>query len=77
MTGSKEENGELNLDRGLGDVRVVVEDVMVADLVDDAVKYAGVNAYFLPVLIEVAVAPLFEEMELGCLFDGRVLAKNP
>jgi len=37
---------------------------MVVDLVDDAVEDAGVNTYFLPVLIEVSLVPVFKEMEL-------------
>ena len=77
MTGSKQEDSKLNLDRGLGNVRIVVEDVVVTDLVDDGVEGVGVNAYLFPVLIKVAVTPVFEKVELRCFFDGWVLAKNP
>ena len=77
MTGSKQKNGKLDLNWGLRDIGIVVEDVVVIDLVDDAVKGVGVNAYFFPILIKVAIAPVFEKVELQQLLDRRVIAKNP
>ena len=64
MTGAKQENSELDFDRGLGSVGIVVENIVGADLVDDAVEGAGVNADSPPVLIEVASMPVFKEVEL-------------
>jgi len=37
---------------------------MAANLVDDAIENVGVDAYSSPVLIEIAVAPVFEEVNL-------------
>ena len=64
MTCSKQKDCKLDLDGGLGDVRIVVKDVVVAYRVDDAVEDVGVHTYSFPVLIKVSVAPEFEEMEL-------------
>jgi hypothetical protein len=63
----------LNLDWGLRDVRIVVEDVVVMDLVDDAVEGIRVNMYPSPVLTKVAGTPMVEEIELQCLLDNRIL----
>jgi hypothetical protein len=54
----------LDLDWGLGDVRIVVEYVVVADLVDDAIKGVRVNTQSSLVLIKIATAPVFKEGEL-------------
>ena len=64
----------MNLDQGLGDVRIVVEDVMVADLVNDAIEGIRVDAYPSPLLTKVTGAPMVKEMELQCLLDSRILA---
>ena len=64
----------MNLDQGLRDVRIVVEDVVVVDLVDNAVEGIRVNAYPSPVLTKVTGAPMVEEMELRRLLDSRILA---
>jgi hypothetical protein len=49
---------------GSGDVGIVVKDVVVTDLVDDAVESVRVDTYFLPVLIEVSNTPVFEKVVL-------------
>jgi hypothetical protein len=67
----------LNLDWGLGDIGVVVEDVVVTDHVDDAVEDVGVNAYSSSVLIMITVAPVFKEVDLRRFLDGRILAEDP
>jgi hypothetical protein len=54
----------LNLDWGLGEIGVVVEDAVVTDLVEDGVENVGVNANFSPVLIEIIIAPVFKEVDL-------------
>lgn len=77
MTSSKQEYSELNLDRGLRDVRVVVKNSVVGDFVDDAVEDIGIDAYSSPVLVEVSVTPVVQEVYLRRLHDGRVLTENP
>ena len=64
MTSMKQENCKLNLDWGLGDIRIAVEDVMVVDLVGNAVKGVQVDMYSFPVLIEVAIMPEFKKVNL-------------
>jgi len=64
MTCSKQKDCKLDLDGGLGDVQIVVKDVVVAYRVDDAIEDVEVHMYSFPVLIKVSVAPEFEEMEL-------------
>ena len=64
MTGAKKEDSELNFNRGLGVVRVVVEDIMGADHIDHVVEGVGVNADSSPVLIDVPSAPMVKEGEL-------------
>ena len=49
-----------------------MEDVVGADLVDNAVKSVGVNADFSPVLVEVAGAPVLKERKLRYLLDRGV-----
>lgn len=63
VTSLKQEDGDLNLNWGLGNVRIIVEDFVVVDLIDNAVE-GMVNAYPSPVLTKVANAPMVEEMEL-------------
>jgi len=41
-----------------------VEDFVAANLVDNAIENVGVDAYLSPVLIEIAVAPVFKEVNL-------------
>jgi len=67
----------LDLDRGLGDIGVVVEDTVVTDLVDDAVEGVRVNAYSSLVLIRITVATVFKEVDLRRLLDRRMLAEDP
>jgi len=54
----------LNLDQSLGDIGVVVENFVAANLVDDAVENVGVDVYLSSILIEIAVVPVFEEVNL-------------
>ena len=54
-----------------------MEDVVVMDLVDNAVEGVRVNVYSSPVLIMITVAPVFKEVDLQCLIDGRILAEDP
>ena len=67
----------MNLDRGLGDIGVIVEAVVITDLVDNAIESVGVDTNFSPVLIEIIVAPVFKEVELQRLLDGRMFAEDP
>ena len=64
MTSSKQEYGQLDFDRGLGGVGIVMEYVVVTDLVDDAVEDVRINMHSSPVLVEISSAPLFEEGKL-------------
>jgi len=64
MTGAKQKDSELDFNWGLGGVGMIVEDVMGADLVDDAIEGVGVNVDSSPVLVDVASAPVFKEREL-------------
>ena len=64
MASTKQKNGKLNFDRGLGGVGVIVENVVGADLVGNAVKGVRVNADSSPVLFDVAGVPVFKEREL-------------
>lgn len=73
MAGTKQEDGKLNFNWGLGDIGVVIED----DLVGNAIKGSRVNTYPSPVLIKVSSAPIFKKVKLQCFFDCWVLAKNP
>ena len=41
-----------------------MEDFVAANLVDDAIENVGVDAYSSPVLIKIAMAPVFEEVNL-------------
>ena len=50
---------------------------MGMELINNTVEGAGVNTDFSLVLVEVLSAPVVKEVELGCLLDSRVLAKNP
>ena len=50
---------------------------MGMELIDNAVEGARVNTDFSPVLVKVPSVPVVKEVELGCLLNGRVLAKNP
>jgi hypothetical protein len=67
----------LNSNQSLGGVRVVVENFVDMELIDDAIKGARVNMDFSPVLVEVPSVPVVKEVELGCLLDSRVLMKDP
>ena len=54
----------MDFDRSLGGVRIVVEDFMGTELVDDAIKGVRVDTDFPPILIKVSGAPMVKEMEL-------------
>ena len=74
MASTKQKNGKLNFNWGLGGVGVIVENVVGTDLVGDAVKGVWVNVDSSPVLFDVASAPVFKERELWRLLDCRVPA---
>jgi len=54
-----------------------MENLVAADLVGDAIENVGVNAYSSPVLIKIPTTPVFKEVDLRRLRDGRILAEDP
>jgi hypothetical protein len=64
MTGIKKKDSKLNFNWGLRVVRVVVEDSMGVDHIDDVVKGVRVNADSSSILINVSSAPMVKEGEL-------------
>jgi hypothetical protein len=63
------EDGELNFNWSLRDIRVVVEDMMVAYLLKDAIKGSWVHTNLPSELVDITVAPRGEEMNLRTSCD--------
>jgi hypothetical protein len=64
ITSTKKKDSKLNFNWGLMVVRVVVEDIMGADHVNDIVKGVGVNTESSSILIDVSDMPMVKEGEL-------------
>jgi len=54
-----------------------MENLVAADLVGDAIKNVGVNVYSSPVLIKIPMTPVFKEVDLRRLRNGRILVEDP
>jgi len=54
-----------------------MENLVAADLVSDAIENVGVNTYSSLVLIKIPTTPVFKEVDLRRLHDGRILAEDP
>jgi hypothetical protein len=69
-----EKDGQLSGDRFLGDVGVVAEHRVSADLLDEPVEGASVNTNLAPVLVGVVLAPDLKELDLRGFLDLGVVA---
>jgi hypothetical protein len=69
MPNTIHEDGKLNFNRSLQDIQVVVEDMMVAYLLEDAVKGGWAHANLPSELIDITVTPHGEEMNLRTSYD--------
>jgi hypothetical protein len=77
VTSTVEEDGKLSGNRLLGDVGVVAENGVSADLLDEPIKCVRVNTDLVSVLVNVTLTPELEEVDLSGLLDFGVVLQNP
>jgi hypothetical protein len=69
-----EKDGQLSGDGFLGDVGVVAEHWVSADLLDEPIKGASINTNLAPVLVSVVLTPDLKELDLRGFLDLGVVA---